>query len=265
MALTDQQLEFWNENGYLAIEGVLPPHEVEELRRALDRLTIRAEGLTESTDRFKLQAFGDTGGEDAGGEKVVQQIAEPHELAPEWMALARDPRVLDVIEDILGPNILLYYSMLMMKPARQGFRAPWHQDFAFFVHDRTALVAVQLYLDDSTLENGCVHVVPGSHKLGLLNHFKEGRFTEIFQGDTGAFDTAQVPVPVRAGGMAIWHCLTLHSSPPNRSDHPRRAIVFEYKDPAARLLGGSFSPNEIRPAGLMVRGHDPTGSLLSAV
>ena len=58
MALTDQQLEFWNENGYLAIEGVLPPHEVEELRRALDRLTIHAEGLTESTDRFKLQAFG---------------------------------------------------------------------------------------------------------------------------------------------------------------------------------------------------------------
>ena len=46
------------------------------------------------------------------------------------MALARDPRILDVIEDVLGPNILLYYSMLMMKPARQGFRAPWHQDFA---------------------------------------------------------------------------------------------------------------------------------------
>jgi len=265
MALTDHQLEFWNENGYLAIEGVLPPPEVEELRRALDGLTSRAEGLTESTDRFKLQAFGDTGGEGAGGEKVVQQIAEPHELAPEWMALARDPRILDVVEDFLGPNILLYYSMLMMKPARQGFRAPWHQDFAFYVHDRTALVAVQLYLDDSTLENGCIHVVPGSHKLGLLNHFEEGRFTEIFQGDTGVFDAAQVPVPVKAGGMALWHCLTLHSSPPNRSNRPRRAIVFEYKDPTARLLGGSFSPSEIRPTGLMVRGRDPTGSLLSAV
>jgi phytanoyl-CoA hydroxylase len=260
MALTDAQRAFWNENGYLAIENVLPPGEVDELRRALDRLTARADGLTESTDRFKLQAFGDD-----GGGRLVQQIAEPHELAPEWMALARDPRILDAIEDLLGPNILLYYSMLMMKPPRQGFRAPWHQDFAFFVHDRAALVAVQLYLDDSTLENGCIHVVPGSYKLGLLNHFRDGQFTEIVEGDTTAFDEQEVAVPLGAGGMALWHCLTLHSSPPNLSQHPRRAIVFEYKDPSARLLGGSFSPNEVRPAGLMVRGHEPSGALLSAI
>jgi ectoine hydroxylase-related dioxygenase (phytanoyl-CoA dioxygenase family) len=155
--------------------------------------------------------------------------------------------------------------MLMMKPARQGFRAPWHQDFAFFVHDRAALLAVQLYLDDSSLSNGCVHVAPGSHKLGLLNHFEEGHFTEALQGDTTDFDKNEKALPVKAGGMAIWHCLTLHSSPPNRSDRPRRSIVFEYKDPSARLMGGSFSPNEVRPAGLMVRGHDPTGALLSAL
>jgi ectoine hydroxylase-related dioxygenase (phytanoyl-CoA dioxygenase family) len=259
MALTGAQLEFWNDNGYLAIESALPSTEVEELRLALDRLSARADGLAESTDRFKLQAFGDD-----GGGRLVQQIAEPHELAPEWMALARDPRILDPIEDLIGPNILLYYSMLMMKPPRQGFRAPWHQDFAFFVHDQAALVAVQLYLDDSTLENGCINVVPGSHKLGLLNHFRDGRFTEIVEGDTTRFDEQQVAVQLPAGSMALWHCLTLHSSPPNRSEHSRRAIVFEYKDPSARLLGGSFSPNEIRPAGLMVRGHDPSGALLSA-
>jgi phytanoyl-CoA hydroxylase len=260
MAVTESQLDFWDKNGYLAIEGVVSERETEQLRAALDRLTDRAEGLTESTDRFKLQAFGDSGGGHA-----VQQIAEPHELAPEWMALCRDQRILDVVESLLGPNILLYYSMLMMKPARQGFRAPWHQDFAFFVHDRAALVAVQLYLDDSTLENGCIHVVPGSHKLGLLNHFRDGQFTEVVEGDTSAFDAQQTAVPVKAGGIAVWHCLTLHSSPPNTSESPRRAIVFEYKDPSARLLGGSFSPNEVRPAGLMVRGQDPTGSLLSAV
>ena len=259
-ALAQDQLEFWNENGYLAIENVIPRDEVEGLRAALDRLTAHADSLTESTDRFKLQAFGDS----AGG-RLVQQIAEPHELGGEWMALARDARILDVVEALLGPDILLYYSMLMMKPARQGFRAPWHQDFAFFVHDRAALVAVQLYLDDSTLENGCIHVVPGSHRLGLLNHFRDDRFTEIVEGDTSAFDAQQVALPIEAGGMALWHCMTLHSSPPNTSDRPRRAIVFEYKDPSARLLGGSFSPNEVRPAGLMVRGRDPSGALLSAL
>ena len=259
MTLTADQKTFWDHNGYIAVDGVLSEVEVQTLRKCLDELGVRAAGLTESTDRFKLNTFG---GDDGG--TFVQQIAEPHELGGEWMALARDPRILDIVEDLIGRNILLYYSMLMMKPARKGSPAPWHQDFAFFVHDRAALLAVQIYLDDSTPENGCVHVVPGSHRLGLLNHFRDGVFTEVIQGDTRGFDDAAVPLLVKAGGIAIWHALTLHSSPPNRSEHPRRAIVFEYKDPAARLLGGSFSPNEVRPAGLMVRGVDPSGALLSA-
>jgi len=261
VALTSEQQAFWDENGYLALEDVLPEDELEQLRAAADRLAIAADGLTESTDRFKLQAFGD----DGGGGRLVQQVAEPHELGAEWMSLTRDARVLDVVEDVLGPNIQLYYSMMMMKPPRQGFRAPWHQDMAFFAHDRAALVACQIYLDDSTLENGCVHVVPGSHRYGLLNHYDGDRFTEVVQGDVSEYDEQQIALPLAAGGMAVWHCLTLHSSPPNRSDTPRRAVTIEYKDPSARLMGGAFSPNEVRPAGLMVRGTDPSGALLSAL
>jgi ectoine hydroxylase-related dioxygenase (phytanoyl-CoA dioxygenase family) len=260
MVLTKQQKEFWNENGYLVMENVLSLAEIEHLRSAVDNLAAHAHGLTESTDRFKLKAFG------SGGGTLVQQIAEPHELGYEWMALARDPRILDIVEDLLGPNIMLYYSMLMMKPPREGFEAPWHQDFAFFVHDVANLLACQVYIDDSTLENGCIRVAPGSHKLGLINHFKDNRFTGIVQGDTSEFDKNQVAVPVAAGGMVFWHGLTLHSSQPNRSARPRRAIVFEYKDPGARLMGGAFnSALEVRTVGLMVRGRHPRGELLSAL
>lgn len=259
MILTEQQKDFWNENGYLVIEEVLLSTDVTHLRRSLDALTAQAQGLTESTDRFKLQAF-DTDG------KVVQMIAEPHEMGGEWMSLARDPRILDVVEGLLGPNILLYYSMLMMKPPGEGFEAPWHQDFAFFAHNRADLLACQVYIDDSTLENGCIRVVPGSHKLGLLNHFKDGRFSGIIQGDTAGFDNEEVIVPVKAGGMVVWHSMTLHRSYPNHSSHPRRAIVFEYKNPEARLLGGAFNSSlEVRSVGLMVRGCDPGGNLLSAI
>jgi ectoine hydroxylase-related dioxygenase (phytanoyl-CoA dioxygenase family) len=259
MTLTDQQRDFWSENGYLAIEAVLSPAEVESLRRSAEALSEQARGLTESTDRFKLKAFG-TGG------RMLQQVAEPHELGGEWMALAWDPRILDVVESLLGPNIQLYYSMLMMKPPREGFEAPWHQDFAFFAHDRADLLACQVYIDDSTLENGCVRVVPGSHKLGLLNHYKDGRFTGIVQGETSAFDAQEVTLPIKAGGMVFWHSLTLHRSHPNRSERPRRAIVFEYKNPEAHLLGGAFNSRlEVRSVGLMVRGRDPRGELLAAM
>lgn len=127
-------------------------------------------------------------------------------------------------------------------------------------------MACHLYIDDSTLENGCIWVVPGSHKWGIINHFKDGRFTGIVQGDTSAFNAKEVTIPVKAGGMIIWHSLTLHRSYPNRSPNPRRAIVFEYKNPEARLLGGAFnSALEVRAVGLMVRGRDPRGELLGAI
>lgn len=260
MGLSAEERAFWNDNGYLAIEGLIPLAEVAQLREAADALTARAIGLTESNDRFKLEAF-----DNDGGSCLVQQVAEPHEFGAEWMSLARDPHILDVVEDLLGSNIQLYYSMLMMKPARQGFRAPWHQDMAFFAHDRAALVACQVYLDDSTLENGCIYVVPGSHKLGLINHYDGDRFANIVTGDVSHFDAQQVALPLNAGGAAFWHCLTLHSSAPNRSEHSRRGVTFEYKDPSSRLMGGAFSRNEVRPCGLMVRGSDPKGELLSAL
>src|SRR5262245_19731146 len=104
MRLTTDQKSFWEENGYLALEALFPMDEVERLRQAADVLTAQADGLAETNDRFKLQAFGDD-----GGSRLVQQVAEPHELGAEWMSLARDPRILDVIEDLVGPNIQLYY------------------------------------------------------------------------------------------------------------------------------------------------------------
>jgi phytanoyl-CoA hydroxylase len=262
MALTNEQQAFWTDNGYLVVEHVLTQEEVECLRQAVTVLEAQAHGLTESTDRFRLKVFGD------GGGTRVQGINEPHEAGGEWLAVARHPRILDIVEDLLGPNIQLYYSMLMMKPPREGFTAPWHQDFAFFVHDRADLLACMVAIDDANVENGCLRVVPGSHKRGLVNHFKDGRFTEVAQVDTAAFDDpdGQRALPATAGSLILWHCLTLHSSQPNRSERPRRAIVYEYKNPEARLMGGAFNARaEVRTVGLMVRGQHPQGDLLSAI
>jgi ectoine hydroxylase-related dioxygenase (phytanoyl-CoA dioxygenase family) len=255
----DAEKKSWLEDGYLVIENVLANDEIARLRRGLEELEAKAQNVTDTTERFIFTLFGGD-----GGVRKVQQIAEPHEFGGDFVNLARDPRILDVVEDILGGNILLYYSMLMMKPPGGGAPAPWHQDMAFFVHDEARLVAAQVYLDDSTRENGCVRVVPGSHKLGLLNHFDEDHFTGVVQGDTSAYDAEEVTVEVAAGSVAFWHCLTLHSSHPNVSKNPRRAVVFEYKDPAARLMSGSFAKSEVRQAGMMMRGNDPSGELLPA-
>jgi ectoine hydroxylase-related dioxygenase (phytanoyl-CoA dioxygenase family) len=258
MGLTPGQKEFFSDQGYLVVENVFSAAEVSKLQSACDELSAQAQNLTASTDRFKLSVFQDSG-------KLVQQIGDPHEISGVWLDLVKDPRLLDIVEDLIGVNIQLYYSQLMMKAPRQGFTAPWHQDFAFFPHHRANILACTVMIDDATLDNGCIRVIPGSHRLGLLNHYAEdGTFTGILR-DNEKFDaTTEAPLPAKAGSVILWHALTLHSSHPNRTERPRRALVIEYKNPEDRLLAGSFNGRaEARNVGAMVRGRDPSRDLLA--
>ncbi len=159
----------------------------------------------------------------------------------------------------------LLQALLGNLPPKKGNNAPWHQDFAFYAHTRADLIHIQIYVDDSTIENGCLRIAPGSQKLGLFNHFKDGVYTGELQGDTSQYDEQEVILPMKAGGMVMWHTMTLHRSYPNKSTKQRRALVLAFKNPEARLMGGAWNTlAEVRPVGLMVRGQDPTGQLLSA-
>jgi len=203
MTLQEAKVTSYDENGFLGLANVFSAEEVQTLRQNADALQAKAASLTESTERFRFQIWDDE-------LLQLQQVAEPHELGTVWMDLAREPRILDVVEVLIGPNIQLYYSMLMMKLPCRGFRAPWHQDMAFFPHAQATQIACQVYIDDSTIENGCIRVAPGSHKGGLLNHYKDGVFTGVVQGDTTIYDEVETIQPMDAGGMLLWNSLTSH-------------------------------------------------------
>ncbi len=254
-------VDAWARDGFLAVPGVLSSAEVDRLRTSADKLVARGAHLTASDARFKLETF-----DGAPTRGAVQQIGEPHELAGEWLDLARHPGLLDVVEALLGPNISLYYSMFMLKPAHRGAAAPWHQDLAFYQHERARLIGCQVYIDDSTPQNGCLKVVPGSHREGLYNHFDGDNFSTRVIGDTTGFDERAVALPMVAGGAVFWHCLTLHSSAANTSPNARRAMTLEYRDPSTTLMGGAFTAGlEVRSVGLMLRGEDPTGRIMPGV
>lgn len=260
MKLTEEEIKFFQTQGYLVVENVFTTGEVATFQHACDAISAQAQGLTTSTDRLKMKVFEDS-------TKLVQQVGDPHEMSGVWLDLVKEPRLLDMVEALLGPNLMVYYSQLMMKAPRQGFTAPWHQDFAFFPHSSAEILACTVTIDDATLENGCVRVIPSSHKLGLINHYdKNGVFTGIVQDHHKFDERTEVALPAKAGSVIFWHSLTLHASHPNRTERPRRALVIEYKNPAHRLLTGSFSSRgEVRNIGLMVRGHDPSQDLLAPV
>lgn len=225
---------FW-EDGFLVIDGLFSPEEVEALREACASPqdqewktaseTVHSLGITSRDTRF--------------------------------LELAREPRIVSRITPLIGPDVQLQHSKLAAQPAQKGKGGfGWHQDFAFFPHTNTDLVAVMVMLDDATPENGCMSMVKGSHRLGLLDHANaEGFFVAACQEfrHWEAHPDKVVPITPKAGGISIHHCLTLHGSGPNPTGYPRRGIVFQYRAADAYQLSEGIWDD----TGLQICGERP--------
>lgn len=246
--LTPEQKRFFDENGYLALPGFLSDEQLASVRAAVEELLQQAASLTEGNRVF------DIGPPRPGAPPQVRRIFNPAEQDPRLEAIAMDDRVLDVVEALIGENIEFHHGKVNLKWPHGGAEVAWHQDLAFFPHTNTDLVACMFYLDDATIENGCLLVVPGSHRMGILDHFADGQFIGAVTEDLKKvpLDRA-VPVEVPAGSVTIHHCLTLHASEENRSDKPRRVLIYQYRAADAMQLVPDRSG--ARHYGMLLRGR----------
>jgi phytanoyl-CoA hydroxylase len=153
--------------------------------------------------------------------------------SPLCRQFARDPRLLDALEPVIGPNITFWSDKVVFKAEETTASTPWHQDWPYWegCHKINAWVA----LDDATPDNGCLKLVRGSHRAALAHDAKAPRgegFTN--RVDTNQVDESQViSAPVPAGAVVIFHDLTLHASHPNTSHRDRWAVIATYKDAQA--------------------------------
>jgi ectoine hydroxylase-related dioxygenase (phytanoyl-CoA dioxygenase family) len=201
-----------------------------------------AEEIARLSTVVEAQTFAD--GYKQGGDTVHSlSLAAAH---PDLRALACDPRLVAILVGLLGPDVCLQHSKLAAKPLQAGTGAfSWHQDFAFYPHTCADLLSVMVMLDDACEDNGCMWMVPGSHRLGLLPHYgADGRFTGgCSQPRLWEVPGATVAVTPRAGGISVHHALTLHGSPANRSGRPRRGLVFSYRAAEAQQLADRVFPD----------------------
>jgi phytanoyl-CoA hydroxylase len=235
--LSDIQKTAYREDGFLVIESVFRPEEIEALRAAEASPAIQA-ALEEQGIRHK-----------------TVHLLELTTRHPAFHALSHDARIIGAITPLLGPDIQLQHSKLATKSVTRGTgEFGWHQDLMFYPHSNTSLLSVFVYLDDATSENGCMSMVRGSHRLGPLNHLDaNGHFDGKCRATEHWLDQPEkvVPITPRAGGISIHHCLTLHGSPPNLSGRPRRGVVFSYRADDAQQLGDTV----FQDTGLVVAGQ----------
>ncbi len=234
--------DFYRENGYLHARGIFDSVDVEDMRAAIERILASVAG-TEHDENHTWQAVA----QDAvlKGFHNVQY----HDAA--FTRTATHPRLVAILVELVGPNVQLHHTKMLVKPPERGAPFPMHQDYPYFPHSRHTMLAASVHLDDADEENGCLHVVPGSHRLGPLDTSDDG--SHHLAGDYPL--EAGMPIPARAGDVVFFNYLTIHGSGVNRSTRPRRNVLFQYRDRADRPLGAEHVN---WGQGLMVCGVDRT-------
>src|SRR5947207_11938917 len=235
MLLTQDQVHFYRANGYLIIEDVLRPDQVEEGRRIVEDFVERSRAVTESDDVFDLEPA------HTADRPAIRRLKSPARQHPFFDALIHSDAILGPLESVLGPNIRALGSKLNLKAAGVGSPVEWHQDLAFHPHSNDDLLAVGIAFDDCSLVNGCLLVMPGSHKGPVLNHHQEGFFVGAVDVRAQGIDVEHaMPVEMKAGSIEIHHVRMLHASAPNRSPNPRRLLLFDMAAADAFPIGLSI-------------------------
>jgi ectoine hydroxylase-related dioxygenase (phytanoyl-CoA dioxygenase family) len=221
--LTDGQVTFFHENGYLAPVRMLDDRQVDVLRGELATVMDPAHPGHSLFHEFHSN-------ESADPSTVLFHALGAWRISPGFHDLLWNPTFVGAAEQLLGGPVRFWHDQLFCKPARHGGVVAWHQDYSYWTRTRPmAHLTCWIALDDATIENGCLQYVPASHRWSLLPITgPAGGMDAIGSVLTGEQKAAFKPVAIelRKGEASFHHPLMVHGSSENKSDRPRRGAVL---------------------------------------
>jgi ectoine hydroxylase-related dioxygenase (phytanoyl-CoA dioxygenase family) len=255
--LTEDQVEFYNENGYIAGIKMLNGHQVDALRQELQALMDPAHPGHSLFYEFHSN-------ESTDASRILFHALGAWRITAGFHDLLWNPVFVMAAQSLLGGPVRFWHDQLFCKPARSGAVVAWHQDYSYWTRtEPMAHLSCWIGLDDSTRQNGCVNYVPGSHRWNLLP------ITGL-AGDMNAIQSVLTPeqkaqfkplsIELEKGECSFHHPLMVHGSFENLTDTPRRgAVINVFRDgvisksdqpplkgvppiPAGQAMGGQFFP-----------------------
>jgi len=234
MTLSAHQVEQYHRDGFVYPVPVMPATEAAGLRRQLEAVEARQGGSLEPGQRSR--AF----------------------LLFKWLDdLIRDPRVLDPVEQLIGPDILCWSTIFWIKDAGSKSFVSWHQDNTYWGLSSRKVVTAWFAISDASLAAGCMRVLPGSHLGATLVHedtYHEDNMLTRGQTIGGIDESRAVAMPLRAGEMSLHNYCLAHGSGPNLSNDRRIGVSMHFMPPATKQVVGSWD------CAALVRGNDPNGN-----
>ena len=227
--LTPEQITFFHNNGYLCPLDGLSSSEMVRYRQGFDEFEVREGGQISGNKRNKSHLF------------------------LTWLDdLVRHPSILDAVEDLIGPDILLYHGQWFVKEPRTEHYVSFHQDSAYWGLDNPTALSVWVAFEPADSENGCMQVVPGTHKELLEHVDKRHENNMLWRGQTATGDidfSKVVDFELKPGQFSVHHGRIVHGSQPNRSDRRRVGYSIRYIPTKVRRIGP-------RDSAMLVRGVD---------
>jgi phytanoyl-CoA hydroxylase len=244
--MSDVQTQF-EAHGYYVLEDFLSAEELAACGSEIERLHHLGSAFKSDGDdrvkQFQLEPYAKSDEQD--GLPVLRKIEQTREFSDVFRNLAQHPKLIPVIRALLGEDLLLFRSTLMLKPANHGSAHSFHQDSAYWPMRPPSLVTVSIALTDSTPVNGCIQVIPKSHEWGMQEWGTIARESDDSLSNRPDLDTSQViEVPLKAGSALMFNSLVVHGSGPNRSPNPRHTALYAYFPPTVRYISQSSGSDE---------------------
>lgn len=237
-ALSPDEVARYQRDGVLVPEFRLPAARLDALRAALDQVLdenpeVRPEQLVSAHIARVNQ--GGTNKEGVRGHTAFLEIA-------------RDPDILDLVAQLIGEDIILWGCHIFCKPGGDGLEVPWHQDGHYWPIRPLATCTAWLALDDSTVENGCLRVIPGSHRSKTLHpHLLEERAGLALNRsiEAGCMNEGEaLDVELEAGQLSLHDVHIIHGSNPNRSARRRAGVAIRYMPASSHFDRQMFKPGD---------------------
>ncbi|MDF2835697.1 MAG: phytanoyl-CoA dioxygenase family protein [Paenibacillus sp.] len=235
-ALQDEHFARYKQSGFLSANGVLNESEIEQSKEALtDLLHVDRKGakLQFSKPEKELRTPRER-------DLAIRKIHEFVSVEERLRRIAYHQGVIGTIRRIFGEEPKLIQDMALLKPPHGGGEKPWHQDMAYGNLTYTkAAIGVWIALDEATADNGCMHIIPGSHQEGATPHYAV-RDWQLCDAQVPV--SRDVIVPLKPGGVLFFHGMLYHGTPSNLSESRRRALQFHYVPASAEKV----SPQEYK-------------------
>jgi ectoine hydroxylase len=250
--LSQKQREDYFDKGYILLEAIVPPQQINTLLAVTDDFVEKGRAVTQSDTVFDIDR-----GHTAARPKL-RRLSSPVDQHPAYWDFASSGLMADLAEDLVGPDVKFHHSKLNFKWAGAGQEVKWHQDIQAWPHTDYSPLTMGIYLHDTTLEMGPLLCVPQSHDGELFDHFDDtGRWIgHILDRDLSRVERSRAETLMGpAGSITIHNCRTVHASEPNLSPIGRPLLLHTYS--SGDSFPYTYNPIPSPYSGTMIRGKRP--------